>query len=106
MSTTRSLRRIASANPNRRSAAASPSGRAPLQSQTQLRAAERKKDRSSLCTFTFADARRCRTPLCSASLSYCFFHARREDYGCGRPWSCGTSTFAVQLPVRPNSSVD
>jgi hypothetical protein len=79
MSTTRSLRRIASANPNRRSATASPSGRAPLQSQTQLRAPERKKDRSSLCTFTFADGRRCRTPLCSASLSYCFFHARRES---------------------------
>jgi hypothetical protein len=78
MSTTRSLRRFASANPNRRAAAASPSGRAPLQSQTQLHAAERNKDRSSLCTFTFADGRRC-TPLCSASLSYCFFHARRES---------------------------
>jgi hypothetical protein len=35
-------------------------------------------DRSPLCSFTFADGRRCRTPRCSAHPHPCFFHARKE----------------------------
>jgi hypothetical protein len=35
-------------------------------------------DRSSLCSFSFADGRRCRTPRCSAHPHFCYFHARKE----------------------------
>jgi hypothetical protein len=38
----------------------------------------RSKDRVSLCSFTFADGRRCRTPRCSAHPHLSFFHARKE----------------------------
>ena len=37
----------------------------------------RPQDRASLCTFTFADGRRCRTPLFSHP-RLCFDHARKE----------------------------
>src|SRR6266404_5687386 len=36
------------------------------------------KDRSSLCSFCFADGRRCRTPRCSAHPHLCYYHARKE----------------------------
>src|SRR5215470_7129916 len=36
------------------------------------------KDRASLCTFTFADGRRCRTPLQSGHPHLCCFHARKH----------------------------
>jgi hypothetical protein len=36
------------------------------------------KDRSGLCSFTFADGRQCRTPRCSAHPHLCFDHARKE----------------------------
>jgi hypothetical protein len=36
------------------------------------------KERSSLCSFSFADGRRCRTPRCSAHPHLCGFHARKE----------------------------
>ena len=36
------------------------------------------KDRASLCTFTFADGRRCRTPRHSGHPHLCYFHARKE----------------------------
>src|SRR5712664_1811837 len=36
------------------------------------------KDRSRLCSFTFADGRRCRTPRRSGHPHLCFFHARKE----------------------------
>jgi hypothetical protein len=36
------------------------------------------KDRSTLCFFTFADGRRCRTPHCSSHPRFCYFHARKE----------------------------
>ncbi len=36
------------------------------------------QDRASLCTFTFADGRRCRTPLQSGHPQYCCFHARKQ----------------------------
>ncbi len=38
----------------------------------------RPQDRASLCTFTFADGRRCRTPLFSSHPRLCFDHARKE----------------------------
>jgi hypothetical protein len=36
------------------------------------------EDRVSLCTFTFADGRRCRTPRHSGHPHLCYFHARKE----------------------------
>jgi hypothetical protein len=36
------------------------------------------KDRVSLCSFTFADGRRCRTPRSADHPHFCFFHARKE----------------------------
>src|SRR5215472_10399690 len=38
------------------------------------------KDRASLCTFTFADGRRCRTPRQSGHPHYCCFHARKQAH--------------------------
>jgi hypothetical protein len=38
----------------------------------------RPQDRESLCTFTFADGRRCRTPLSNSHPRLCFDHARKE----------------------------
>jgi|SRR5580692_4463 hypothetical protein len=38
----------------------------------------RPQDRASLCTFTFADGRRCRTPLSSRHPRLCFDRARKE----------------------------
>jgi hypothetical protein len=38
----------------------------------------RSKDRSSLCSFTFADGRRCRTPRRDGHPYLCAFHARKE----------------------------
>jgi hypothetical protein len=38
----------------------------------------RSQDRVSLCTFTFADGRRCRTPRQSGHPHLCYFHARKE----------------------------
>jgi hypothetical protein len=40
--------------------------------------ANRSNDRSSLCSFSFADGRRCRTPRCSTHPHLCYFHARKE----------------------------
>jgi hypothetical protein len=36
------------------------------------------KERSSLCSFSFADGRRCRSPRCPAHPHLCGFHARKE----------------------------
>jgi hypothetical protein len=36
------------------------------------------KERSSLCLFSFADGRRCRSPRCSAHPHLCSYHARKE----------------------------
>ncbi len=41
-------------------------------------AAARNNDRASLCSFTFADGRRCRTPRQSGDLQFCSFHARKQ----------------------------
>ncbi|GAC1684868.1 MAG: hypothetical protein PVS2B2_23850 [Candidatus Acidiferrum sp.] len=38
----------------------------------------RSKDRSSLCSFTFADGHHCRTPRLSGPSHFCYFHARKE----------------------------
>ncbi len=37
-----------------------------------------KKDRSGLCSFTFADGRQCRTPRRAGHPRLCFFHAQKE----------------------------
>ncbi len=37
-----------------------------------------KKNRSRLCSFTFADGRHCRTPRRSGHPHLCAFHAQRE----------------------------
>src|SRR5580658_2807124 len=36
------------------------------------------KDRVSLCLFSFADGRRCRTPRISSHPHFCFYHAQKE----------------------------
>src|SRR5216683_963292 len=36
------------------------------------------KDRVSLCSFTFSDGRRCRTPRSSSHPHFCFDHAQKE----------------------------
>ncbi len=36
------------------------------------------KDRASLCTFTFADGRRCKSPRQADNPDFCYFHAQRE----------------------------
>jgi hypothetical protein len=36
------------------------------------------KDRVSLCSFTFSDGRRCRTPRISSHPHFCFYHAQKE----------------------------
>jgi hypothetical protein len=37
-----------------------------------------KKDRSRLCTFTFADGRQCRMPRRSGHQHLCYYHAKKE----------------------------
>jgi hypothetical protein len=36
------------------------------------------KDRVSLCQFSFADGRRCRTPRAAKNPHFCFYHAQKE----------------------------
>src|SRR5712692_5154816 len=36
------------------------------------------KDRVSLCSFTFSDGRRCRTPRTRNHPHFCFYHAQKE----------------------------
>jgi hypothetical protein len=36
------------------------------------------KDRVSLCSFTFSDGRRCRTPRVAKHPRFCFYHAQKE----------------------------
>jgi hypothetical protein len=38
-----------------------------------------KKDRVSLCLFTFSDGRRCRTPRIATHPHFCFYHAQQES---------------------------
>ena len=42
-------------------------------------AATRKHNRPSLCSFTFADGRRCRTPRISTHPHFCFYHSQKES---------------------------
>jgi hypothetical protein len=42
--------------------------------------ANRSKDRSCLCAFTFADGRRCSAPRLAGHLHLCCFHAKREAH--------------------------
>jgi hypothetical protein len=39
----------------------------------------RSKDRASLCTFTFADGRKCRSPRFKNHAHLCYFHALKES---------------------------
>ena len=39
----------------------------------------RSKDRASLCSFTFADGRRCRSPRCSGHSHLCYSHALKQS---------------------------
>jgi len=39
----------------------------------------RSQDRVSLCRFTFADGRQCRTPRSANHPHFCFDHARKES---------------------------
>ena len=39
----------------------------------------RLQDRVSLCRFTFADGRKCRTPRAGKHPNFCFEHARKES---------------------------
>src|SRR5882672_8201237 len=41
-------------------------------------AAARKNDRVSLCSFTFSDGPRCRTPRTGKNPHFCFYHAQKE----------------------------
>ena len=36
------------------------------------------KDRVSLCSFTFSDGRRCRTPRTGKNSHFCFYRAQKE----------------------------
>ena len=36
------------------------------------------KDRVSLCSFTYSDGRRCRTPRTGKHPRFCFYHAQKE----------------------------
>jgi hypothetical protein len=36
------------------------------------------KDRVSLCSFTFSDGRRCRTPRTGKNCHFCFYHTQKE----------------------------
>src|SRR5436853_265996 len=40
--------------------------------------AAHKKDHVSLCTFSFSDGRRCRTPRVRNHPHFCFYHAQKE----------------------------
>src|SRR5947208_1738872 len=40
--------------------------------------ATNKTDRVSLCTFSFSDGRRCRTPRLRNNAHFCFYHAQKE----------------------------
>src|SRR5437899_3707306 len=47
-------------------------------SQVGRSTATNKTDRASLCTFTFSDGRRCRTPRMANHPHFCFYHAQKE----------------------------
>ena len=53
-------------------------GRSTATHKNDRSAATSKNDRASLCSFTFADGRQCRTPRCSDHPHLCYFHARKE----------------------------
>jgi hypothetical protein len=40
----------------------------------------RSKDRAGLCSFTFANGHRCRTPRSASHPHLCFDHARKESH--------------------------
>src|SRR6266478_6129299 len=56
----------------------SPVGRFAAARKNNRSAATRKNDRVSLCSFTFSDGRRCRTPRTGKNPRFCFYHAQKE----------------------------
>jgi len=61
-----------------RSAATSLNGRRAAAREADRSAATRNKNRSSLCSFSFADGRQCRSPRRDGHPHLCAFHARKE----------------------------
>src|SRR5437870_5402712 len=53
-------------------------GRSTAARQVGRSTATNKTDRVSLCTFTFSDGRRCRTPRVRNNAHFCFYHAQKE----------------------------
>src|SRR5260370_10152203 len=70
--------RLTATNEKVRLTATQENGRSAATFKVGRLTATNKKDRSRLCTFTFADGRQCRTPRCSGHLYLCYFHAQKE----------------------------
>src|SRR5260370_16760283 len=56
----------------------SPVGRSAAARKVDRFAVTPKNDRVSLCSFTFSDGRRCRTPRVAKHPRFCFYHAQKE----------------------------
>src|SRR5712691_10674312 len=56
----------------------SPVGRSATARKVDRFAVTPKNDRVSLCSFTFSDGRRCRTPRTGKHPHFCFYHAQKE----------------------------
>src|SRR6266705_5093194 len=56
----------------------SPVGRSATARKVDRFAVTPKNDRASLCSFTFSDGRRCRTPRIGKHPRLCFYHAQKE----------------------------
>jgi hypothetical protein len=78
MSTKRSVGRLTAAHDKDRLTATHDKGRSPAAREDDPSARTSKKDRSGLCSFTFADGRQCRTPRLSRDSHLCHFHAQKE----------------------------
>jgi hypothetical protein len=76
---TRFVGRSAATDENGRSAATTVNGRRAVAREVDRSAAPPNKDRSTLCSFTFADGRHCRMPRRDGHPHLCAFHARKED---------------------------
>ena len=57
------------------------------------------KDRVSLCSFTFSDGRRCRTPRAGNQPHFCFYHAQKE----ARNQQAGKELIPVPNSFRSNT---
>jgi hypothetical protein len=78
VSTKRSVGRSTATHDKGRSTAPHDRDRLTATRETDPSARAPKKDRSGLCSFTFADGRQCRTPRLSCASHLCSFHAQKE----------------------------